>query len=186
MLVSRERVTRAMGTVSARVSGSVTIRVNRVGRPGRAAGALARSGVAVASVTGCWRRAAYKISASAMGGFSLTRGCCSVWGRQGRQGSSRGVGRIPHASSRQSSHTWVVAEFAAVVWHCIILSGLVACRDCKVRSEGGGGKGRKPPALCELHFGFSVAKTTRPQAVAEPGRPGFVGVGTALRCLGSR
>lgn len=80
MLVSREQITRAMDPVSARVSGSVTIRVSGVGRPGRAAGPLARSGVAVASVTACWRRAAYNISASAMGGCSLTRGCSSVWG----------------------------------------------------------------------------------------------------------
>lgn len=93
---------------------------------------------------------------------------------------------MPHASFRRSSHTWVVAEVAAVVWHCIILSGVVACRDCKARSEGGGAKGRNPPALCELHFGFSVAKRTQPQAVAEPGRPGSVGVGTTPSCLGSR
>lgn len=83
MLVSRERITRAMRSVSARVSRSVTIRREGFGRPGRAARPLARSGVAVAvaSVTACWRRAANNISASAaMGGFSLTRRCSSVWG----------------------------------------------------------------------------------------------------------
>lgn len=80
MLVPREQITRAMGTVSARVSRPMTIRLWFVGGPGRTAGALARSGVAVTSFTACWRRAAYNISASAMGGFSLTRHCCRVWG----------------------------------------------------------------------------------------------------------
>jgi hypothetical protein len=80
VLVSREQITRAMGTVSARVSGPATKRLSVLGRPGRAVGPLVRSGVAVASVTVCWRRAAYNISASAMGGFSLTRRCSRVGG----------------------------------------------------------------------------------------------------------
>lgn len=80
MLVSREQITSAMGTVSARVSRPVTIGVSGFGRPGGTSGPLARSDVAVASVTVCWRRAAYNISASAMGAFSHARGCSSVWG----------------------------------------------------------------------------------------------------------
>lgn len=80
MLVSREQITRARGTVSAPVSRPVTIRLSVIGRPRGAVGAVARSGVAVTSFTGCWRRAAYNISASAMGGFSVTRGCSRVWG----------------------------------------------------------------------------------------------------------
>lgn len=80
VLVSREQITRAMGSVPAVVSGPVTVGVGVLGRPVRAVGALARSGVAVASTTVCWRRAAYNISGAATGCFPLTRRCSSVWG----------------------------------------------------------------------------------------------------------
>lgn len=61
LLVSREQITRAFGTFSAIISGFATIGVSGIGKPERAAGALARSGVAVTSVTVCWERAAHDI-----------------------------------------------------------------------------------------------------------------------------
>lgn len=80
MPVSRYQINSARGTVSAPVYRPLTIRVCVLARPGRAVGAVARSGVAVTSFTGCWRRAAYNISAPAMGGFSLARRCSREWG----------------------------------------------------------------------------------------------------------
>lgn len=61
----------------------------------------------------------------------------------------------------------------------------------RVETAKSGRKAEEPKAGNRLRFAnfilaFRVAKRTQPQAVAEPGRTGFVGVETTPSCLGSR